>query len=214
MNETSRFDVSAPKFIAFIAILILIGEAISYFYSLIDHVILHGVVDIIIAIVIFLSIQIIDLKKVKIPYRWWILLILGLVLLLMTLLLRYGFMLAIGSYVGATLVLIASLLEFLSEKKTFSGSKITILLGAGLAIYESIMILTPVSILTVNGIFGIIFALLLILTWWDKIDIKIPFSWWLVLSAAFVIFTWISPFYLGVAGTVIFVGFLLMLMQY
>ena len=215
MNENSRIDISASKFVAFIAILIIIREAIAYFGSAVPYVILHGVVDLIIAAVLFITVQIIDLRKVKIFYHWWILLILGIVLLLMSLLLRFVFLSSLGSYLGATLVLLAALIEFLGAKKTYPASKITILVGACLAIYECVMIfLGGISILTVNAIFGLIFAVILLLAWWDKIDIKIPYSWWVVLLVAFVIFTWISPFYLGVAGTVLFVGFLLMLMNY
>jgi hypothetical protein len=66
------------------------------------------------------------------------------------------------------------------------------------------------SLLWVNAIFAIIFALILILSLWDKVDIKIPFAWWVVLIAGFVIFTWLSIF----SGTIIMVGFLLMLMAY
>jgi hypothetical protein len=218
MNESSvskgRFDISASKIITYIAILIIIREAIIYFGSSIDHAVLHGIVDLIIATVLFILVQIVDLKKVKIPYRWWILLIIGLVLLLMTILLRFVFLSPVGSYLGATLVLLASLIEFLSLKKTYSASKLTILIGAGIAVYECVMLFLNGGMLIVNGVFGIIFVLILILAWWNKVDIKIPFSWWVILTVGFVIFTYISPFYLGVAGTVIFVGLFLMLMDY
>ena len=64
--------------------------------------------------------------------------------------------------------------------------------------------------LIARGIVGIIFAIILLLTLYDKIDIKIPYAWWVVLIIGFVIFTWIS----GVSGTIIMVAFILILMAF
>jgi hypothetical protein len=54
------------------------------------------------------------------------------------------------------------------------------------------------------------FNSILLLTLFDKIDIKIPYSWWVVLIIGFVIFTWVS----GVSGTIIMVAFILLLMAF
>jgi hypothetical protein len=214
MNESRKNNIVSSKFVAFIAVLVLIREAIAYFSSSVSHVVIHGVVDLIIAAVIFISLQIVDLGKVKIPYKWLILLILGAILLLLTTILRFVFLYSGVFYLGPTLILLAFLIEFLDQKKSYSASKITILIGACIAVYESVMIFLNYSDITiVNGIFGLIFAAVLILSMWDKIDIKIALTWSLVLTAGFVIFTWISTNYLGVAGTVILVGFLLMLVS-
>ena len=62
----------------------------------------------------------------------------------------------------------------------------------------------------IGEVLGIIFAIVLLLTLFDKIDIKIPYSWWVVLIIGFVIFTWVS----GVSGTIIMVAFILLLMAY
>ncbi|MFX1448245.1 MAG: hypothetical protein ACFFCG_08915, partial [Promethearchaeota archaeon] len=61
-----------------------------------------------------------------------------------------------------------------------------------------------------RAIIGIIFAIFLILTLYEKIDIKIPYSWWVVLIIGFVVVTWVS----GVSGTIIMVAFILLLMAY
>ena len=212
MDESPINDITPSKFVAFVAVLVLIREAIQYFSSSVSHVLVHGVVDLIIAAVIFISLQIVNLRKVKIPYKWVILLILGAILLLITTLLKFVFQYSEVLYLGPTLVLLAFLIEFLDQKKSYNASKIAVLVGSCIAIYESIMIfLTYSNIIVVNGIFGVIFAVGLILSMWDKIDIKIPLTWAVVLTAGFVIFTWISPNYLGVAGTIILLGFLLML---
>ena len=160
-----------------------------------------GIFGLIIAFVVFDSLEIIDFKKLKIPFIWWVLLIIGLVLIL--------FEYLVGpSYLAGALVIIAAILEFLSQKKTYVASKIVALIGACYLIYESIWFILGENI--APAIVGIIFAIILLLTLYDKIDIKIPYSWWVVLIIGFVIFTWIS----GVSGTIIMVAFILLLMAF
>jgi hypothetical protein len=206
LGETTKVGISASKVVALIGALIAIREAITYFFRAPSDAlfILWGIIALVIAIFIFISLDIIDFKKFHLPFIWWILLIFGVALLLLAFFYT-------GQYIACTLILIAFLLEFLSEKKTFIASKIVVLIGSCITIYESIMIfIGGASLLWVNAIFAIIFALILILSLWDKVDIKIPFAWWVVLIAGFVIFTWLSIF----SGTIIMVGFLLMLMAY
>ncbi len=102
----------------------------------------------------------------------------------------------------------AAILEFLSQKKSYAPSKIVAVIGAGYLIYESIMFILRGNIAL--AIVGIIFGIILLLTLFDKIDIKIPYSWWVVLIIGFVIFTWVS----GVSGTIIMVAFILLLMAF
>lgn len=208
MGETSKVGISASKVVALIAALVVLREAIAYFYiAQIDTLyILWGIIALIIAVFVFLSLEIIDLRKIKVPYIWWVLLILGIVLLLIALFYT-------GQYLGCTLLLTAFLIEFMSQKKTYTASKIVILIGSCIAIYECIRIFMGGStIAIVNAVFGLIFAIILIIAIFGKF--KIPFAWWIVLIAGFVIFVYVSPFYLGVAGTVIMVGFILILLAY
>jgi len=204
MGETSKVGISASKVVALIGALVVIQVCIGYFATGDPLNILYGIIGLIFAAVIFISLEIVDLKKVKIPYLWWVLLIIGVLLIL--------FEFAVGpSYLGGILVLIAALLEFLSQKKTYAESKIVALIGACYLIYESVLLFlsgSPTSIAL--SIVGFVFAIVLILTLQDKIDVKIPYAWWVVLIIGFVVFTWVTP----VSGTIIMVAFILILMAF
>ena len=201
MGESSKVGISASKVVALIGTLVLIRDSIFYFYTTNVLAILFGVVGLIIAFVIFDSLEIIDLKKLKIPYIWWVLLIIGLLLIL--------FEYIVGpSYLAGILIIIAAIIEIISQKKEYVASKIVTLVGACYVIYESIMFILGSSYAI--AIVGIIFGIILLLTLFDKVDIKVPFTWWVVLIIGFVIFTWVS----GVSGTIIMVAFILLLMDY
>jgi len=204
MGESSKVGISASKVVALIGTLILIRDSISYFYTTDVLAIIFGVVGLIIAFVIFDSLEIIDLKKLKIPYIWWVLLIIGLLLILFEYLMD-------SSYLAGILVIIAAIIEILSQKKEYAASKIVTLIGACYVIYESIMFILGDSIASIAlAIVGIIFGIILLLTLFDKVDIKVPYTWWVVLIIGFVIFTWVSQ----VSGTIIMVGFILILMAF
>lgn len=206
MGESSKVDLSASRVVALIGILILIRDCIGYFMNFASHPlpwlpILLGIFGVIIAIVVFDSLEIIDFKKLKIPYIWWVLLIIGAVLIL--------FELLVGpDYLAGILVVTAAVIEILSQKKEYVASKIVAIVGAAWLIYESIMFILGGNIAI--AIVGIIFAIVLIITLIDKIDIKIPYAWWILLIIGFVIFTWVS----AVSGTIIMVAFILLLMAY
>ena len=201
MGESSKVGISASKVVALIGTLVLIRDSIFYFYTGDIIPILLGVLGLIIAFVIFDSLEIIDLKKLKIPYIWWVLLIIGCLLIL--------FELIVGqSYLAGILVIIAAVIEIISQKKEYAASKIVTLIGACWVIYESIMGILGGSIAL--AIVGIIFGIILLLTLFDKVDIKVPYTWWVVLIIGFVIFTWVS----SVSGTIIMVGFILILMAF
>ena len=201
MGESSKVDLSASRVVALIGILILIRDCIGYFQSLFWLAIIFGVIGLLIAFVVFDSLEIIDFKKLKIPYIWWVLLIIGAVLIL--------FEFLVGpNYLAGILVVTAAVIEILSQKKEYTASKIVAIVGAAWLIYESILFILVGNIAI--AIVGIIFAIILILTLIDKIDIKIPYAWWIILIIGFVIFTWVSP----VSGTIILVAFILLLMSY
>ena len=113
--------------------------------------------------------------------------------------------------VSIEFIILAAIIEILSQKKSYTASKIVALVGAGWLIYESIMFIIGGNITQIAlAIVGIIFAIILLLTLYDKIDIKIPYSWWVVLIIGFIIFTWVTL----VSGTIIMVAFILILMAY
>lgn len=201
MGETSKVGISASKVVALIGALVVIQVSIAYFYSGNVINILYGVIGLIFVAIIFMSLEIVDLKKANIPYYWWILLIIGALLIL------FGYLVGSG-YLAGILVLIAALLELLSQKKTYSASKIVALIGACYAIYESIMLFLSGSIAL--AIVGIVFAIVLILTLPAKIDVIIPYAWWVVLIIGFVIFTYVA----NDSGIIIMVAFILILMAY
>ena len=204
MGESSKVGISASKVVALIGILILIRDSINYFYTTDWIAILFGIFGLIIALVVFDSLEIIDFKKLKIPYIWWVLLIIGIVLIL--------FEYLVGpSYLAGILIITAAIIEILSQKKSYTPSKIVALIGVGYLIYESILFILGGNIVDIaKAIVGIIFGIILLLTLFDKIDIKIPYSWWVVLIIGFVIFTWVS----AVSGTIIMVAFILLLMAF
>jgi hypothetical protein len=201
MGETSKVGISASKVVALIGALVVIQVSIAYFYSGNVINILYGVIGLIFVAIIFMSLEIVDLKKANISYYWWILLIIGALLIL------FGYLVGSG-YLAGILVLIAALLELLSQKKTYSASKIVALIGACYAIYESIMLFLSGSIAL--AIVGIVFAIVLILTLPAKIDVIIPYAWWVVLIIGFVIFTYVA----NDSGIIIMVAFILILMAY
>ncbi|NVM18913.1 MAG: hypothetical protein HWN80_14450 [Candidatus Lokiarchaeota archaeon] len=204
MGETSKVELSASRVVALIGILVLIRDSIFNFYTPIWLFILLGVWGLIIAFVVFDSLEIIDFKKLKIPFIWWVLLIIGVVLIL--------FEYLVGpSYLAGILIITAAIIEILSQKKSYVASKIVALIGAGWLIYETIIYIMSGNISLIGrAVVGIIFAIILLLTLYNKIDIKIPYSWWVVLIIGFVIFTWVS----SVSGTIIMVAFILILMDF
>ena len=207
MGETSKVGISASKVVALIGTLILIRDSIFYFYTVDLIAILLGILGLIIAFVIFDSLEIIDFKKLKIPYIWWVLLIIGILLLLLEFVVRSAF----STFLAGILVITAAILEILSQKKSYTASKIVALIGVGWLIYESIIYIMSGNISLIGrAVVGIIFAIILLLTLYDKIDIKIPYSWWVVLLIGFIIFTWVT----SISGTIIMVAFILILMAF
>lgn len=210
MGESSKVDISASRVVALIGTLILIKMCIDFFLTVYWLAIILGIVGLLIAFVIFDSLEIIDFKKLKIPYIWWVLLIIGVLLLLLEFVVSLDASYSV-TFLAGILVITAAILEILSQKKSYTASKIVALIGAGWLIYECIMFILIGSVtLVALAIVGIIFAIILLLTLFDKIDIKIPYSWWVVLIIGFVIFTWVAP----VSGTIIMVSFILILMAY
>ncbi|KKK40324.1 hypothetical protein LCGC14_1737710 [marine sediment metagenome] len=223
-TSTSSEEISAPKIIAFIALLILVQEsALTFIGGVIFQDFLFGILGIILAIVIFISLKFIDLGPVKVPYYWWLTLIFGVLFVVLGWLTTPGVAGTFGAtrpYLGGVLLILAGITEILAEKKNIVYSKFVAIVGAGFAIYESFNLFIlytalPVAanaFLILNGIVGIIAAAILIILVLDKIDIKIPYEWWVVLLLAFIVFTWVSAFFAGIGGIVLMIAFLLLIL--
>jgi hypothetical protein len=206
--------ITAPKLLVFIAMLYTIALAITYFYAPLGGFglnILWGIICLVIAFLIFLTLDLISFGPLKIPYQWWIILIFGIILLIFGLFLN-------ASYFPAILLILAALVEIIMEKKPYKASKMVLLVGIGFSVYECFLLfLSGNTLLIVNGVFGLILLILLIIVLFDLVDLKvIKYTWWVVLLIGFVIFTWISPnaafFLAGNGGTLILIAFVLMVL--
>jgi len=200
MGERSVVGISASKVVALIGSLLLIADSVNLILTFNLLNIFFAILGFIGAGVIILSLKIVDIPKIDIPYEWWILLLVGGVLLVLYLLGT----LATTLLTGTIVILIAAGVEIITEKKNYAASQLVAIIGAFLTILFSIM---SMNVLTI--IIGIICAVLLILAMLDSVP-QIPFSWWVVLILGFVVFTWAEP----IGGTVILIAFILMLMSY
>ena len=213
MGEESR-EMTAPKILYIIAMLFMLLEAVAYFW-LADAayygnslLILFGILNIVFIFVMFISLNLIGTGSVKIPYFWWLMVIIGVLLIIFSYLIDYwGYtygLFFLGylwggvtpfPYLAGSLVLLAVIVELVTKKKDFGASKIVGLIGIGLTIFDCIVIFIHLTdaIYIVNGVFGLILAVILLILMLDLVDIKIPFNWWVLLTIAFVIFVWVSP---------------------
>ena len=110
------------------------------------------------------------------------------------------FILGDFTYFPAILILLAFLIEFLHKKKQWKASLIFTLLGAAFTIYDCILVFmrygdTDNGETFTYGFFGLIAVIILLFTmqnWFDKF-IKIPFTWWGLLTVGLIIFNLVSP---------------------
>ncbi|MFX1363782.1 MAG: hypothetical protein ACFFCE_19195 [Promethearchaeota archaeon] len=186
VNETT-----APKVILFIAMLFMLVETVLYSESG-GIGILYGILEIIFIILIFLSLAFVRTKPVEIPYYWWIYLILGIILILFSFLQEVFLQFFTGF-----LLILAVIVELLCENKEFKASKLVLLIGIILSLYDSVLCLFAGDAGIGPGIIGLILVIILLILVLDLFDIKIPMEWWTVLAIAFVIFTWVSPLVTG-----------------
>jgi hypothetical protein len=206
--------ITAPKLLVFIGMLYTIALGISYFYIVNPFTaiyVLWGILCLVIAFLIFLTLDLISFGPLKIPYQWWIILIFGAILVLFAYL--FG-----GSYFAGILLIIAAIVDLLMQKKPYKASKMVLLVGIGFSVYECFLLFLSANALSiVNGVFGLILLVLLIIVLFDLVDLKvIKYTWWVVLLIGFVIFTWVSPlaggFLAGNGGTLILIAFVLMVL--
>jgi len=247
MGETDKLvrfeeETSPSKFIALIGVLFMIFEAIAFFYSSDPETIfiLYGILEILFAAVIFLSLSLISLWKIKIPYFWWLLLVFGAILVVFDFLAAdkffvFRFMALFDfTYFPAILILLAGLLELIQQKKEWKASLILTLLGAGFAIYDCILVFGYYDDPGLGdgdgqfftmGFFGLIAVIILLLTIQDWFDIRIPFTWWGLLTVGFIAFSMLTPWaniygqteeypVAGFGGVILLIAFVLHLKDY
>jgi hypothetical protein len=224
MGETPKGEISASKVIAFIGMLFTVYYAMVFFYNvtlLTGIFILWGIICLLIAFLIFITLGLISFGPLsKIPYQWWILLIFGAVLVLISFLSRFP-LLSISYYLPAILILMAAFIELIMKKKPYKASKMVAIVGAIFAGYECVVLfLSGNPLYIVNAVFGLFLIIILILLIFEVIDFKIlNYSWWTVLLIGFVIYTWISPYaagfpVLGYGGIIILIAFILIVMAF
>lgn len=228
MTEAPKEKMSASKVVAFIGMLFTFALGIAFFYGvtiITPLYVLWGILCILIAFLIFISLGIISLGKFKIPYTWWMLLIFGAVIVLIT---YVGTTFSLGSialypgiYFPSVLLLMAFLLELMMSKKTYKASKMVALVGCAFAAYDCVLLMiTGNPLWVVNAVFGLILIVILLLVIFDIVNFRIfDYSWWFVLLVGFVLFTWVSGFaggypVAGFGGITILIAFILMLMAY
>jgi hypothetical protein len=98
-----------------------------------------------------------------------------------------------------------------------------LLVGIAFSLWDCIAIFmnftAGAELLLVNAIFGLILLIILLILVLDLVDIKIPYTWWVVLTIAFVIYTWVSPSaagfpVVGFGGTLLMIGWILILFAF
>ena len=147
----------------------------------------------------------------------------------------YPFMLLYDfTYFPAILILLAGLIELIQQKKEWKASIILTLLGAGFAIYDCILVFGFYDDPGLGdgdgqfftfGFFGLIAVIILLLTIQDWFDIRIPFTWWGLLTVGFIAFTMLTPYanifgqneeypVAGFGGVILLIAFVLQLKYY
>ncbi len=215
MGEETQ-EITAPKVVIFIAMLFMLVEAVAYF-TIGGIGILYGILVLLFIAVIFISLALVSLGPVKIPYYWWIMLIIGILLILFEFL-ENAFM----PYFTGILVISAVIVELVTEKKDFKASKLMALVGIAFSIWDCITIFlntAATDIMIVNAVFGLILAIVLLILVLDLVDIKIPYTWWVFLTIAFVIWYWVSPnatgfAFTGFGGTLLMIAWVLILFAF
>jgi hypothetical protein len=211
--EEERGVMTPTKLVLFIAMLLIFAQAILYFTAALPFfpiLILYGIICLVFVALIFLSLDLIGLGPLKLPYFWWLMLIIGIVLIIFDLPQLTG-----GNYLTGTLVILAVLMELVGEKMKLAGCKFMVFFGVLFGIWDCVTIfMNPVAsaIAIVNGVFGLILMIILLILVFDFFDIKIPYKWWVLLIIAFVMYTFVQGYaggypVTGFSGTLLMIAF-------
>jgi len=220
----------SPKIVALMAALSVILQGSNLFWSGVNSIVpatmglnlLCGVFLVILGFVLILTIDILNfgdptLKRIEIFekfYRFEVLLILGVVILLFEMLSMSFNIISVTALIvmlGGILVLIAAIMEIVIKKeKTMKPSKLVALVGIIITILEVVFLFGNLTVNNIwDGVIGIIVIILLLLSMYDKIKF-IPYQWWMVLILGFILYGWVLP---GTGGTIILISFILMLLE-
>jgi hypothetical protein len=201
--EEVREEMTPTKLVLFIAMLLVFAQAVGYFtLALLNPLlILYGIILLVFVALIFISLDLIDLGPLKLPYWWWLMLIIGVVLILFD----SGLLGMSGSYLTGILVLLAVLMELVGDKMKLEGCKFMVFFGILFGVWDCITIFmtSAVPIEIVNAVFGLILMIILLILLFDFVDIKIPYKWWVLLIIAFVMYTFVDIY----AGGFLLTGF-------
>jgi hypothetical protein len=202
-----RGAMTPTKLVLFIAMLLIFAEAIIYLSTIL--LIFFGIIMLAFVILIFISLDLIGLGPIKLPYWWWLMLIIGGVMILFDWLWG-GWPI---QYLNGSLVILAVLMELVGDKMKLEGCKFMVFFGVLFGIWDCITIFinplaTPIAI--VNAVFGLILMVILLILVFGFFDIKIPFTWWVLLIIAFVMWTYVAGFAGGYPVTG-FSGYILMI---
>lgn len=206
-----RGDMTPTKLVLFIAMLLIFAQAIGYFLLglLLPILILYGILCLVFVIIIFISLDLIGLGPLKLPYFWWLMLIIGALLILFD-------WLNGGSYLNGTIVILAVLMELVGEKMKLAGCKFMVFFGVLFGIWDCITIFIGYApggeLGLVNGIFGLILMIILLILVFDFFDIRIPYKWWVLLIIAFVMYTFVDGYaggfpVTGFSGMILMIAF-------
>jgi hypothetical protein len=196
---TTSIGLTTSKLVALCGALITIIGAVAAFGTG-GLAILGGILGLVFAVFIFVSLQIVEIKKFKLPYEWWLLLVFGVVLVLLSFWVG-------GSLLGGLVLIIAALLEVWASKKNISASRFVCIIGGAWTLYDGIFLFIAGGAGVVSGVIGIILGVFLLIS--ILVKGKIPFEWWTVLLIGFVLTYLLIGF--NMSGTIILIGFLLML---
>ncbi len=206
-----RGEMTPTKLVLIIAMLLIFAQGIAYFYAfallpLLVMLIFYGILCIVFAVLIFISLDLIGLGRIKLPYFWWLMLIIGALLILFDYL--NG-----GTYLNGTIVILAVLMELIGEKMKLEGCKFMIFFGILFGIWDCVtMFIGGVPLSIVNAVFGLILMIILLILLFDFVDIRIPFTWWVLLIIAFVMYQFVSPLaggypVTGFSGMILMIAF-------
>lgn len=203
MKNTS-IGLTASKLVALCGALQVIIDSLGLFGAGIVGII-GGILGILFAVFIFGSLQIVEIEKVKLPYQWWLLLIFGVVMVALS-------MFVSGSFLGGIILIVAAILELLAGRKPVGAAKLVVLIGAGWTLYDAVILFMSGDFVSIIlGIIGIALGVVIVIAADIIVKGKIPFEWWLVLLIGFVLTYLITSF--AMSGTIILIGFLLILVE-
>ena len=163
-TSTSRFEITTPRIVALIALLVVFAEAVNNYWTgsaalpalagvgQIAIAVLLMIIDAILMIAIIANVVDLKLEILKKLYNWIVLLIIGVLVLLLELsAVNWDGVVAWtgGSILGGLLVLIAAVLEIVASKKeNLSPAKLLTLVGIICAIVDIILLIaTTVNVL-------------------------------------------------------------------